>query len=191
MIYTTLNKIREHKPCKGGWEKLLAHLGKTKADNEPLPLLTILDSNGLDDCLWSLRTVPEHAGLWRKYAVWCARQVEYLIVDERSKQALDVAWRHAEGKATNEELDAAALAAEAAADAAAWAAAREAVWSARAAREAADAAAWAAREAAWAAADAAAWAAREAAWAAWAAREAAEAAQETKLRTILSAGEWV
>ena len=165
----------------------MAHLGKTKDDNEPLPLLTILESNGLDDCLWALRTVPEWNNLWRKYAVWCARQVEHLMTDERSKQALDVAWRHAEGKATNEELDAAALAAEAAADAAAWAA--------RTAWAAADAAAWAAREAraartARAAADAAAWAAREAR-AARTARAAAEAAQETKLRTILSAGEWV
>ena len=167
----------------------MANLAKTKADDEPLPLTTILDSNGLDDCLWALRTVPEHDSLWRKYAVWCARQVEHLMTDERSKQALDVAWRHAEGKATNEELDAAALAAEAAADAAAGAA-REAAWAAweSAAREAAaDAAASeaarAAREAAGAAGDAAGAAAGEA--------EAADAAQETKLRTILSAGEWV
>lgn len=173
MITTTLDKIREHKPCKDGWEKLLTHLGKTKPDDDPLPLLTILDSNGLDDCLWAIRTVPEHAGLWRKYAVWCARQVEYLITDERSKQALDVAWRHAEGKASDEEL----------------ATARKA-----AAREAAGTAAWSAAGAAWAAAERAAWvAACEAGWAAaWAAAEsAARAAQETKLRTILSAGEWV
>jgi len=49
---TTLNEIREHSPCKEGWEKLLAHLGKTKADAEPLHLLTVLESNGLDDALW-------------------------------------------------------------------------------------------------------------------------------------------
>ncbi len=184
MIYTTLNKIREHKPCKKGWEKLLTHLGKTKADNEPLPLLTILDSNGLDDCLWALRTVPEHAGLWRKYAVWCARQVEHLMTDERSKRALDVAWRYAEGKATNEELDAAAEAAWAAwAAREAWAA-RAAAWAARAAREAA----WSALSAR---AAGAAWAARSASEAAAGEAEAADAAQETKLRTILSAGEWV
>ena len=48
---TTLNEIREHSPCRDGWEKLLAHLGKTKADDEPLELLTILESNGLDDAL--------------------------------------------------------------------------------------------------------------------------------------------
>ena len=60
MIYTTLNKIRAQHPCENGWRKLLKHLGKTEADDEPLPLLTVLDSNGLDDCLWCLHTVPEH-----------------------------------------------------------------------------------------------------------------------------------
>ncbi len=123
MITTTLNKIRRAKPCKEGWEQLLANLGKTKADDGPLPLTTILDSNGLDDCLWALRTVPEYDSLWRKYAVWCARQVEHLITDERSKLALDVAWRHSNGEATDEDLvatrDAAWVAAEAAAEAAA------------------------------------------------------------------------
>jgi hypothetical protein len=46
MITTTLNAIRKHHPCKEGWEKLLKHLGKTKADDEPLAFVAILDSNG-------------------------------------------------------------------------------------------------------------------------------------------------
>ena len=144
MITTTLNKIRKHLPCKEGWEQLLANLGKTKADDEPLPLTTILDSNGLDDCLWALRTVPDHDSLWRKYAVWCTRQVEHLITDERSKLALDVAWRHSNGEATDEDLDAAGVAAGVAARDAAWDAARAAAGVA--ARAAAWDAAWAAQE---------------------------------------------
>lgn len=52
---TTLNAIRAHGPCKSGWRKLLCHLGKTEADDEPVSVLTILDSNGLDDALWCLR----------------------------------------------------------------------------------------------------------------------------------------
>ncbi len=204
MITTTLNKIRKHLPCKDGWEQLLANLGKTKADDEPLPLTTILGSNGLDDCLWALRTVPEHDSLWRKYAVWCARQVEHLITDERSKLVLDVAWRHSNGESTDEDLAAARDAAWAAAWDAAWAAARDAAWDAAwaAAWAAARDAAWAAARdaawaAAWAAARAAAWAAaRDAAWdAAWAAawdaaRAAAWDAQESKLRDILNSGAW-
>ncbi len=158
MINTTLNKIRAHGPCEDGWRKLLKHLGKTEADDEPLPLLTVLDSNGLDDCLWCLRSVPEHDREWRLFAVWCARKVQHLMTDPRSLAALDVAERFANGTATAEEL----------------AAARDAAWDA----------AWAAR-AAWDAAWDAARAARAAAWAAWAAWDARDA-QEVELRRILN-----
>ena len=111
---TTLNKIRSHSPCVGGWENLLTHLGKTKADDEPLDLLTILDSNGLDDTLWCFRAVEGCDKEMRLYAVWCAQQVQHLMKDPRSIDALDVAERFANGTASNEEL--------AAAEAAAWAA---------------------------------------------------------------------
>ena len=104
---TTLNKIIEHQPCAGGWEKLLSYLGKTKADDEPLSLLTILDSNGLDDALWCLRAIEGHDKEIRLYAVWCARQVQHLLTDKRSLAALDVAERYANGKATQDELNAA------------------------------------------------------------------------------------
>lgn len=176
-IYTTLKKIRDAKPCEEGWKKLLKHLNKKRADNKPLPLSVILESNGLDDTFWALRTLPEYNNLWRKFAVWCARQVQHLMTDQRSLDALDVAWRHSEGNATDNELAAAGDAARAAA----WVAAGDA------ARDAAGDAAWdAAGDAAWAAAGAAARsAARAAAWA------AARAAQTEKLSQIIEAGEWV
>ena len=69
---TTLEKIRGHFPFTGGWERLLKSLGKTKADDEPLHLRTILDSNGLDDTLWCLRVVDGYDREKRLYAVWCA-----------------------------------------------------------------------------------------------------------------------
>ena len=69
MYCTTLNRIRKHSPCELGWKKLLNHLGKTKADDEFLPMTTILDSNGLDDALWCLRSVPEFDRLHQHYAV--------------------------------------------------------------------------------------------------------------------------
>lgn len=50
-MITTLEQIRDHSPCTEGWSKLLAYLDKTKADNEPLPLSVVLESNGLDDTL--------------------------------------------------------------------------------------------------------------------------------------------
>lgn len=162
-VYTTLNKIRAHGPCSNGWAKLLRHLGKTQADDEPLPLATVLDSNGFDDALWCLRAVNGHQREMRLYAVWCARQVQHLMADPRSSAALNVAERHAAGKATDEEL--------AAAEAAAWAAAGDA------ARDAAEAAAEAAARAA--AGDAA----RAAAW------DAARAAQDAEFRQVFCGGE--
>ena len=149
MITTTLNRIREHSPCAEGWEKLLKHLGKTKADDEPLPFSVILESNGLDDALWCCRAEPQYAREWRLYAVWCARQVQHLMTDQRSLDALDIAECYANGHATDAELETA----WAAAWAAAWDAG-DAAWAA--ARAAAEAAAWdAAVYAGWAAGDAA------------------------------------
>lgn len=162
-MQTTLNEIRKHRPCQAGWGKLLCTLGKTKGDDAPLHLRVILDSNGLDDALWCLRAVVGETRVMRLYAVWCAAQVRYLMIDQRSIDALKVAKNHANGIASVEQLAAAARAA-------AWAAT-----AARAARDAADA------DAAWAAA----WAARAAAAAAWAARDAAWAAQEVELSRVL------
>jgi hypothetical protein len=97
----------------------------------------------------------------RLFALYCARSIEHLLLDQRSKDAIDVAERFAHGNATDEELAAAMEAAWAAA----WDAAMEAAWAA--ARDASRAAAWAAaRDAARAAAWAAAWAAADAAKAA-------------------------
>ena len=127
MLTTTLNKIRKHAPCADGWVKLLKHLGKTEADDEPLPFRVILDSNGLDDTLWCCRTTPEYNKEWRLFAVWCARQVQHLMMDNRSLTALDVAERYANGQATEAELSAARAAAWDAARAAAW----DAAWDAQ------------------------------------------------------------
>jgi hypothetical protein len=203
-MVTTLNKIKEHNPCQEGWEKLLKSLNKTQADDEPLTFLHILESNGLDDCCWAMRSTPEYSREWRLFAVWCARQVEHLMTDERSINAINVAEKFANKEATQEDLAAASAAASAAAWAAASAAASAAAWDALdaaraaardAARDAASAAAWAALDAASAAAWAAAWAAARAAArdaasaaasaAAWAALDAARAAQIEYLTNLL------
>ena len=158
-MYTTLNEIRAHDPCAEGWEKLLKHLGKTEADDEPVSYLTILEGNGLDDAIWALIACPDQ-NLVRKFACDCAEHALHIFEkehpdDKRPRQAIEVSRAFTEGKASKEELDAAS--------AAAWAAASTADWAARTAASTAD---WAASAAARAAARTASTAARTAAWAA-------------------------
>jgi len=200
MLVTTLNNIKKYNPCGSGWKMLLNNLGKTKSDDEPLAFLIILESNGFYDAIWCMRSAPEYEKEWRLFAVWCARQVQHLMTDERSIAALDVAEKYINGEATKDELNAACDAARAAAWDAAWdaacsaamaaacsaamAAARDASWDAAwdAARDAAMAAAWAAaRDAACAAACDAAW---DAAWDA--ACAAAREAQKVQFIKIIS-----
>ncbi len=170
-ITTTLQKIYDCEPCSSGWKKLLKHLGKTKADDERFSMSLILESNDLDDCLWALRSRPDLSKLWRLFAVKCARSVQHLMKDQRSIDALDVAERHANGEASDEERSAA----------------RSAEWAAWAA----ESAAWAAEWAAWAA-ESAAWAAEPAARsaAASAAASAARSEQAKILKHLLDTGEF-
>ncbi|CPF89220.1 hypothetical protein [Burkholderia pseudomallei] len=189
----TLAALREAGACYGGYNKLVRSIqGKAfsmkDADREAyihlrhdaeIPLLDILKSNGLDDALWVLHCILDADRDKRLFAVWCARQVEHLMEDQRSKDALNVAERFVNGEATDEERDAARNAA--------WDAARNVAWDAAwSARKAARAAAWgAARGAAWDAV----WAARCAAGDA--AGDAAEDAQKEMLkRMCLGAAPW-
>ena len=168
---TTLAAIRAASPCESGWKKLLAALGKTKADNEPLDLLTVLNSNGLDDALWVMSFAMPDDRLARHFQAWCAEQVLHIFEavrpdDRRVRDQIEMLRRD---DATKAERDAAWASAEAA-EAAARASARASAW-------AAEAAAWAATEAS---ARASARASAEAAWA------SARAAQESRLRKMLN-----
>ncbi len=106
-ICVTLNAINVGQMPAGGGARLLAYLGNAAPDDEPLPLVTILDSNGLEDAMWALRVVKGEDARIRRFAVWCARQVQHLMPDSRSVDALDVAERYADGLATDDELQAA------------------------------------------------------------------------------------
>ena len=158
-IYTTLNQIKQHNPCAEGWAKLLRFLSKTEADDEPLNLLTILESNGVEDCIWAFRTTEDYP-IYRLIAADFAESVLHLFEekypnDDRPRKAIQAARDYANGLIGSDELAAAAWAAWDAAWAAAWAAARDA---------------WAA-----------AWAAARDAWAAWDARDAAELEKQRQI----------
>ena len=125
---TTLAAIRAASPCESGWKKLLAALGKTKADSEPLDLLTVLNSNGLDDALWVMSFAMPDDRLARHFQAWCAEQVLHIFEavrpdDRRVRDQIEMLRRD---DATKAERDAARTAARDAALATAWVAARDA-----------------------------------------------------------------
>jgi hypothetical protein len=217
-LTTTLNRLRSAEACTERYRHLVTSLGGVSFDhNRPINLITILDINGAEDCIWALRaTVEPCERQARLISADCAEMALPLYerdypADQRPRTAIGVARQYARGQG--------AAAASAAARAAAWNAARAvasavasaAAWSAAwsAAWDVASDAAWAAAwEAASAIASAAAWdVARAAAWdaaravasdvawnaakaAAWdAARDAARAAQADIIRRYLMTDE--
>ena len=96
----------------------------------PISFRDIAEVADAQDTIWCFASaLPGHEALKRHFAVDCAERVRHLMDDPRSLAALEVARRHALGRATDEELTAARDAA--------W----NAVWAARAAaRDAWDAA---------------------------------------------------
>lgn len=99
-MHTTLNLIKNGKPCTSGYKRLLEHLGKTTADDEPLLLSTIIRSNGISDALWCLDSLDcfeptaEFLRKVRLMAVFSARRVTHLMTDERSRKAVDAAHKY-------------------------------------------------------------------------------------------------
>jgi hypothetical protein len=136
MKVLTIETIRSYDPCRDPLRHLSEDWTGTALD------IVMLDEIPWQDRLWVvMRSDLLSDKLMRLFAAWCARQVQHLMTDQRSVNALDAAEKFANGLAVNEELDAA------------WAAARaaDAAWAAARAADAAWAAARAARAAAWAA----------------------------------------
>jgi len=197
-LTTTFAMLKQHGACAYGYRMLAKHLGgiKTYGGETPIPLLTILEHNGLMDTLWAVRAVAPALTatrdlLLRLYAADCAEHVLPIFearypADKRVRRCMELTRLYATGQATQEELeqgrrDAAAAYAYAASAAYAFYASSAATYAADAAyaaatyaADAADAANAAAANAA--AADAAFYAANDAANAAADADAAAHAA---------------
>ncbi len=142
--YTTLDELQKHKACKDRYQILTAALGPKWSNKKRIPLVTILETNGLDDALWSLRAdlASDAECTSRLLACRFCRAVLPIFEskfpdDPRIRNTIETAERFAQGKATGKEL------------AATWAATWDATWAATwaatwdAARAAAWAAAWA------------------------------------------------
>jgi len=166
-LHTTFTLLRERGACPEGYRTLAKHLGGVEryGANKPIPLLTVLESNGLRDALWCLRAIlpgeaAERERIGSAFACDCAEHVlwvweKYNPNDRAPHRAIEVRRRFADGQATREELNTAIDAAEVAvagAAGAAWAAAAEAAeaaWAAGAEAAATGAAAAEAAERAW------------------------------------------
>ena len=178
----TLDAIKAHDPCDD-YKVLKSHLGDDFPLDKEFPLSLALDVEGYEyspvsNTIWCFRALPEHKEIIQRFAIWSARQAQHLMKDKRSIDALDIAEKFLDGKATKEELRDAADAADAAA------AVADSAIAVAAAVAAAAAAAAAARYAA------ATYAAAAATYAADADSQAREK-QADKLRKVLTAGEWV
>ena len=101
VITISLSDIKAQSPYDSLWQKISAAKGDTDMDLQ-FPISDIIISNGLDDTFWTLRCRPEYSHLWRKFAVWVAKQSR--PDEESSINALNVAWKHSEGLATDHEL---------------------------------------------------------------------------------------
>ena len=185
-LTTTLNRLRSADACVSRYAHLLRALGPSFDHDAPINLLTILEHNGTEDCLWALCATAENCDqVARLMAADFAEAVLPVFEsqypnDSRPRAAIEAARKFATGEITAAARDAARdgswAAARDASEAAAWAAAKAASWAAtRAAARAA------ARNGSWAASRAAAMAAAKAA-----ARDAAWAAQAVIIRRYLS-----
>ena len=101
-ITITLNQIIAKKPCQNGLERLLKIKGKPidyAGDDVEFPMADILKSNILDDAIWAMRCLPEHAQIWRKFAIWCGRK-EWQVKFEQQNAAYVAFWcaKYATGK---------------------------------------------------------------------------------------------
>jgi hypothetical protein len=121
-LTTTFNLLHKARACSSRYRFLRESLKDVK-DDEPINLITILETNGFDDALWALCATAENCDkVARLMAADFAEQVipiwKKYSQDKRPELAIKAARDFAEGRITRDELTAAG----AAAGAASWAA---------------------------------------------------------------------
>ena len=141
----TAEMVLDKNPCSGHEEQIRKYFKKGRTIPQCLKLLDVAEISA-DDKIWvATRFMPDEMN--RKFAIWCARSCKTECKEIR--EHINVIERFYNGKATEDELDAADSAAYGAADSAAYGAAFSATYRAtyRAAYRAANwAAYWAAAQ---------------------------------------------
>ena len=115
MMYTTIAKMSARQPCRTGFQKFLRESGRADMDDDLVSIEEVLRVAGLDAALWTLRVVdgpPAALKAIKMLGIEYARSSEHLLIDPRIKGTLDVAERHVNGEATDEELKRAQVQAE-------------------------------------------------------------------------------
>ena len=124
ILSTTFAELHKSGACVSGYKKLAAYLGGIEkyGKTTPIDLLTILESNGIVDCIWALRAAvePDRDKISRLFACDCAESVLPIFEsgkpdDPRPRKAIQAARYYAVGLITAQERDAARAAAGAAA----------------------------------------------------------------------------
>ena len=104
---TTLREIKSFDPCSDGWRKLCKGLGTCDLDTE-VPIMKILEINGVEDAFWALRT--------QKYEDYClvladvAESILHIFEeihpdDNRPRLAIQAIREYKEGEISKEELE--------------------------------------------------------------------------------------
>jgi len=104
-MQTTLNKLREHRPCSDRWAELLRNLGKTSPDDEPLLIRTIFLLNGFEDAIWALRTVDSGEVEIREYSIWCVERIRSTVTNPKALSMFDVAKQYLQGNCTYDDIE--------------------------------------------------------------------------------------
>ena len=88
MYITSLAAVENASPLESDWRRLLAHLRKTAADNDRLPLAEIYTACGMRFAVWCLRVLPGGSGAAVRLLACDMAQTQMKWVPKWDKQPL-------------------------------------------------------------------------------------------------------
>ena len=97
MLHTTFNLAHKAEACTSGYKKLAEYLGGIEkyGKDTPIPLTTVLESNGLNNTLWALQcTIEPSKNIAIEFTCRCAEHVLHFYEDKypedkRPRQAIE------------------------------------------------------------------------------------------------------